>query len=368
MVRGVVRAICGIVLLAALAGCGAQPDLVPYDGPVTEAQQVFVASARRPDAADPSVFGTLRTTRLRFADYRLSVPPERTPGQISAPEDSATPDPARDFLLASRAAIGDAGAFVAALNARLAELPPAERDVMIFVHGYWTSFEEAVLNAAEIATDYHHTGPMVVFSWPSDNYGAAYLHDRESALIARDQLAQTLQLLAASRARSVTVLAHSLGGFVTMEALDRLNDRGDSRSLAKISRVWLPSPDIDLEVFQSQLRRLDPARLGLAVMASDQDLSLGLATLLASGHPRVGEMASAEALRRLGVAVIDVSAFAANAVAGHYVFQRAPGLMSLMASGALDRALANARRGERLVLRPDGADAGDPAAVVYMPY
>jgi hypothetical protein len=55
------------------------------------------------------------------------------------------------------------------------------RDVLLYVHGFNTTFETAVLDAARISDGIRFRGDTMVFSWPSKAKLLDYAYDRESA-------------------------------------------------------------------------------------------------------------------------------------------------------------------------------------------
>ena len=63
-------------------------------------------------------------------------------------------------------------------------LEPA--DALVFVHGFNTSFDDAVLRHAQIVWDLQYTGLPVLFSWPSRESVLDYVYDQQSAIGARE--------------------------------------------------------------------------------------------------------------------------------------------------------------------------------------
>ena len=86
-----------------------------------------------------------------------------------------------------------------------------------------TDFEEAVYRLAQIADDLHAPAVPLLFTWPSRGKLLAYGYDRESATYSRDALEALLQKLARDpEVREVSVLAHSMGNWATLEALRQM--------------------------------------------------------------------------------------------------------------------------------------------------
>ncbi|OIO00159.1 MAG: hypothetical protein AUJ49_10090 [Desulfovibrionaceae bacterium CG1_02_65_16] len=124
------------------------------------------------------------------------------------------------------------------------------------------------------------------------------------------------------RHRDITLMAHSMGCWLTMEALRELRLTGQGRVLDRLGAVILAAPDIDLDVFRAQAQvvgRLEPP---ITVLASPDDRALEISTRLGGGRDRVGgldvrdpriqELASA-----YGVQLIDISNMAATDSLNH---------------------------------------------------
>ena len=89
------------------------------------------------------------------------------------------------------------------------------------------------------------------FVWPSAVRPRAYVHDRDSAIQARVALADLIVNLRAAWAGEMTIVAHSLGAFIALEALVRLCQAGGRAPL--IDGLILVQPDIAPDVFVTQI-------------------------------------------------------------------------------------------------------------------
>ena len=360
------RAVLPMLALALLAGCAPTPMLVRFEGPVAEVQPVFVATSRNEEGGVPPGYGGERAREIHYAEYDVSIPANHKPGDLVLP--GANPDPVTDFLTVGSERYADEAGFIAAVNKVLAPLPAEERHITLYIHGYNTGFAFSVLRAAQVAVDYRLKGPVVVFSWPSAERPTHYVYDRDSMLYSRHQFALTLKALAKTRATGINVMAHSMGGFLVMEGLSRLALGGDRATLAKVSAVILAEPDIDLDVFRTQIAGLDLRRLGLVVLVSERDRILQLSSFVAGGLPRLGEPENLETLRQLGVIVVDLSSFSDGTWGEHNAFQRSPELLEMIGSGQLEETLRTGREGENLVVGALNAVGSMALAVAYFPY
>ena len=126
----------------------------------------------------------------------------------------------------------------------------------------------------QIVHDSGYPGTPVLFSWASGAKTTDYVYDKESASAARDQLEVTLRMLAQSGARRIDIVAHSMGTWVTMETLRQLAITGDRDLGGKLGDVVLASPDIDVDVFKSQMRRYGKPDKPFILLLSDDDRAL----------------------------------------------------------------------------------------------
>jgi len=358
------------LMVVTLAGaCASNPARMPILDPGEAkgaTETVFIATSREP-VDDPELrFGPGRSPELSFAEAGVWVPHNREPGSVNLP--SARPEPAREFALTGFSDLPDSTALAARMDDILVGLPMEERRIFLFVHGFNTPFSDGLYLNAQILNDFGIAGIGVHYAWPSAGQFAAYLYDRDSAQFARDGLADTLVMLAGTEATGITILAHSMGALVTMEALREVSLRGRADVLEKIDPLMLASPDIDFDVFRMQLATLDPVPAHIAVFASHRDRALFLSGQLrgGNGQPRIGSGAFRQELNELGIAVIDLSPLAdGRGFANHTTFASSPTLMRLSSSGVLNDALM----GEPTQVRSSGVGLlTDLAAqIIYLP-
>ena len=287
-------AIAGVALLAvALAGCAGRPSgnlvVVSTSAPGASQVDMMVATTRADHPVAPGVmFNGERAHGLAFADIVVSIPPDATRkiGDVQWPS-SVPGDPARDFvtLHADRLDLDQAKA---AFAQRLRAGPT--RHVLLFVHGYNTRFEEAVYRFAQITHDSGARVMPVLFTWPSRGKLFDYVYDRESATYSRDGLEAVLQALAKDpNVESISILAHSMGNFVAVEALRQMAIRNRSLS-PKIKDIMLAAPDLDFDVFRREIPEIEASDKNppVTLFVSQDDYALLASRRLAGDEPRLG--------------------------------------------------------------------------------
>ena len=287
-------AIAGAALLAiAVVGCAGRPTgnlvVVSASAPGASAVDMMVATTRADDPVAPGVmFNGERARGLAFADIVVSIPPDETRkiGEVQWP--STIPgDPAHDFVTL-RADRLDLDQAKAAFDQRLRTGPT--RHVLLFVHGYNTRFEEAVYRFAQITHDFGARVVPVLFTWPSRGKLFDYVYDRESATYSRDGLEAVLQALAKDpNVESISILAHSMGNFVAVEALRQMAIR-DRKLSPKIKDIMLAAPDLDFDVFRREIAEIEASDKDppVTLFVSQDDYALLASRRLAGDEPRLG--------------------------------------------------------------------------------
>ena len=329
-----------LALLAPLAACATRPETgflspVAEVAPGASVHTVLVATTRERDARPGTMFNGERSGSLDYAELTVSVPPTHAPNNV---ELASTPpgNPATDFVVRQADYLESDKQFLRALNAQLATRPRGDRKVFVFVHGINTMFAEGLYRLVQVVQDSKSNSIPVLFTWASRGKVVEYLYDQNSATEARDELEHTLRLIAASDADKINILAHSMGNWVTVEALRQIKISGHPLPSDKIGSIVLASPDIDLDVFKSQLRSFGTAHKPFTVVLSENDRALGLSRFIAGGENRVGD-ADVDELAALGATVIDLTNLKATDFTNHGKFDQlavvAPELNSVLAHG-----------------------------------
>ena len=284
--------------------------------------QEFVVTTRK----DTGV-ATGEAGQAKYLTTTISVPPGHEAGVIERP--SITPESKkRHFVIVGQRKLDDAQ-FNAEIASQVSGRVGVSRDVLVFIHGFNTGYDEARFRLAQIVTDSGFTGVPVLFTWPSRNKFLAYGSDRESATASRDALEKLLRDLGQTPGVGrVHVLAHSMGTFLAMEALRQNAIAGQANLNGKLGDVMLAAPDIDLDVFRSQLTRIGGAAR-ISVFAAADDRALSLSSTLAGDRQRVGALnlddpKQREEIARLGVRVYDLTASQGADIFRHGTFAEAP--------------------------------------------
>ena len=274
-----------------LAGCAdhAHGVLLPVAAdimPGTSHVDMLVATTRAADASPEIMFSGRRGTDTTFANIDVSIPPEaaRMIGEVQWPQ-RLPGNPLTEFVTRKSAVI-DRSAVMALLHTQVKT--SSGRQVLVFVHGFNNKFEDAVYRFAQIVHDSGTDAVPVLFTWPSQGTVLAYGYDRESTNFSRTQLETLLRTLATdNQVGEVSILAHSMGNWLALEALRQMAIR-DGKINPKIRNVLLAAPDVDVDVARTQIADMGPMRPQFSLFVSRDDKALGLSKDLWGGKTRLG--------------------------------------------------------------------------------
>ncbi|MCD9147064.1 alpha/beta hydrolase [Pseudophaeobacter flagellatus] len=289
---------------------------------------IFVAT-NRTELPDGS-FGPERSDKNSLLELTVSIPPNHTPGQLEF--GYGDPDPQNKFTLAARHQFENRAAFDRRLNEQLNRYSPNERDVLVFVHGFNSTQTETAFRAAQLTHDLNTPGATVIYSWPSLGSPLGYAYDGDSVMFARDGLEDLLRHLRKAGAGRIVLAAHSMGTVLTMEVLRQIEIKTPNWSDENLAGVVLMSPDLDLDVFHSQMRRMERVPQPFLVFVSRKDTILSLSQRLRGTYSRerLGNLSSTDQVADLPIEVIDTTAFDKNADSSHFVTATSPALLSLL--------------------------------------
>ncbi|MEO6913463.1 MAG: alpha/beta hydrolase [Candidatus Baltobacteraceae bacterium] len=198
------------------------------------------------------------------------------------------------------------------------------RQILVYIHGYYTTFKTAAATALTIQQSLRFPGPIIVYSWPSKvTSRLAYINDETNAGWSMVHFRNFLATLRSKYPNAViSFAAHSLGARFAAEGIAYMRHTGCANCLGW---VVLFAPDVDSDTLRSELaaaklctgppraKPKDSAQVVLYV--SNKDLALRQSQQV-HGHQRAGQ-AGTEMLLCNGVDTIDVSYLKSADKAGH---------------------------------------------------
>lgn len=326
------------VAAVTLGACAQAPDTIfaSSSGPEAFAvtpgastHRIMIATSRAP-ASDPALmFSGERSPGVNFAVADVSVPPNHEVGQIERPK-RLPGDPSKEFVVKQSQRLSGGDAFRDQVQAMLDQRPEGKKNILVFVHGYNTGFGDAVLRLTQFVHDTGFKGVPVLFSWASRGKLRDYVYDLNSALTARDAFTKTGDLLSATNAEGFDVISHSMGNMLVVEAMRQLALSGVDFEKTRLRNVVLASPDIDMDLFETQMRLMpkNNRKSHVFVMLSRDDKALLASRRLAGGVERLGATDS-ERLAELGITVVDLTEVEAGRGLNHSKFADSPAVVQL---------------------------------------
>lgn len=336
-VRHTTKSAVLIVLALAIAGCagriqGVMTPVGVINAPQATEVNLLVATTREPSDNPAILFTGERGTGLKIDAVTVSIPPDknRKIGEVQWPK-RLPPDPNKEFTTVAVKPLlteQDKRGWISA-NAK------NKHRVMIFVHGFNNTYEDSVYRFAQIVHDSKTDVVPVLFTWPSRANIFDYNYDKESANYSRDALEDLLQRVSSDPGVSdVTVMAHSMGSWLAVEALRQMAIR-HGRVNPKINNVILASPDLDVDVFHSQFVALGSKPPHFTLFVSRDDRALSISRRISGNVDRLGQINPADepyrsALEATGITVIDLTKLKTGDQLNHGKFAESPEVVRLI--------------------------------------
>jgi esterase/lipase superfamily enzyme len=290
-------------------------------------EAIFVGTSRKDDNGS---FTRDRAEKASFLRYDISIPTERELGEVNWPPRTRKPDLDKDFLTLNETRFATGNDFRAALREAMAKR--GQKNAVLYVHGFNNTMAEGVYRVAQLHHDLQVPGVAIHYAWPSRGSALGYVYDRDSALFSRSGFEVLLNEVVESGADEVIIVAHSMGGALTMETLRQMALRGNGKVLSRIKGVVLISPDIDVDVFRSQALEISVLPQPFIIFGSAKDKVLGLSARISGSADRLGNLDDLSKISDLKVTYYDTAAF--DVGAGHLNPGTSPALLSLF-SGIL---------------------------------
>ncbi len=217
-----------------------------------------------------------------------------------------------------------------------------QRDVILYVHGFNNSFENAVLDLNDVWHFSGRHGVPIAYTWPSGSGNLlGYFTDRESGEFTVYHLKETIRMISAMpEVENIHLLAHSRGTDISTTALRELviETRASGKNpqdVLKIRNLMLAAPDLDYGVVTQRLiaEKFGPAFGQITIYMNKDDNALGFAQSLMRGI-RFGKLTAESQSEResqifnniKNVSFVNVKGV--KGFVGHGYFSNHPGALS----------------------------------------
>ncbi len=324
-------------LVVALTGCGGhvkgvmQPLNLAAEPNGNAVVDMLVATSRLPSDDPATLFSGERSAHPSITDVAVSIPSDkvRASGTVQWPK-KLPPNPQTDFAVVRvkpMETIQDGREWVSKHS--------NGGHAMVFIHGFNNTYEDSVFRFAQIVHDSGAEVTPVLFTWPSRAKVFDYNYDKESTNYSRTSLENTLKALVEDKnIKDITILAHSMGTWLAMEAIRQMAIR-DGGLPKKIENVILASPDIDVDVFARQWTELGARKPNFTIFVSQDDRALALSRYISGDVQRLGQINPAEEpfktkLEQAGITVVDLTKVKSTDRLNHGKFAESPEIVQLI--------------------------------------
>jgi esterase/lipase superfamily enzyme len=177
--------------------------------------------------------------------------------------------------------------------------------VLVFLHGYNVTFEEAARRAAQFSSDIKFEGAVVLFSWPSLGTTVGYAADEARAEASAVRLVEVLRILEGGPWEQVHIVAHSMGNRVVVLGL-----ADNPPPALPFGQIALVAADVSVEIFAQKFPKMSGIGKLKTSYASKADRALLVSSRLHHdtriGFPR-GELIETPGMETIDASTVDTS-------------------------------------------------------------
>lgn len=261
---------------------------------------IYYATNRKvvdPGATDTGRFGNQLGASVSYGSASVRIPPTHRYGdEIEAPYFSFFDDPEKHFRVTSLNELSENDFYTVMRNTLIQADDGAaltRNDILLYVHGFNTSMKFALLRPAQISYDIGFEGKTCAFVWPSTGLPIfSYTSDQNKARESIPMLKDVLTRLIAERSDGrVHIVAHSMGNYLTLQALVGLaNDFSavDASERPQLGHVVLAAPDVWERDFLVWTPRAIQIAKSVTLYHCSDDKPLQISVIKNPNEPRAG--------------------------------------------------------------------------------
>jgi len=164
-----------------------------------------------------------------------------------------------------------------------------DQPVLVFIHGYNTSFRAALERAGQVKKDLGWKGAMIAYSWPSLGSLPNYFDDLANA---RDSVPTVAAFLAELKrnlpGQKINILAHSMGNFLFLKTID-YGVRNGLFKAGDFHRVVLAAPDVSAKDFKKFGPEVVKVADAVTYYFSQNDVAVRISSDIRIGFDRAGK-------------------------------------------------------------------------------
>jgi esterase/lipase superfamily enzyme len=241
-----------------------------------------------PDKLDAEVGNSTNLEELTFGSGTILIPSDRVGADQPPLRNWQAPNSVAGnnyYRFDTLQEVRNDGDFSKLLTDAL-EGSPAKR-LLVFVHGFDTTFSDAATRAAQLTVDLSLSDPLIFYSWPSHGglLGVRfYPSDEDKVEQAVPGLVRLLRTLSALHPNELIIIAHSMGCRIVVKALTNLALLHQAPQGLK--RIILMAPDVEPTDFSGNFltHRADLGAVAIYVYGSNIDLAMWASGVFHSGQ------------------------------------------------------------------------------------
>lgn len=239
------RGIIGVVAAESFAVASLTIPQLPTGGSFSSVP-IFFATNRKvlsEEALEHRYIGEF-TKDLSYGRVEVTIPVHHRVGQIERPRWLGRESKEHHVVFGKSENLKSAE-FATQLGEEIQRVE--RKELLIFLHGYKVTFEEAARRAAQVAKDIQFGGIVILFSWPSAGAVICYSADEDCAAKSAQPLTNFLRDLEGGPWTKVHLVAHSMGNRVMISGL-----ASRAGLTLPLHNVVLVAADVDIDLFEQQ--------------------------------------------------------------------------------------------------------------------
>jgi len=284
----------------------------------------YFGTNRKPKYTDKLEFSSERDS-INYGNCYVSIPARHELGNIERPtflgiDFSSLENPYRHIVVWEKEIIDSRDFTEISIGTGM------PNDILLFIHGYNVSFDQAARRTAQLSYDLGFKGIPMFFSWPSNGKIASYLQDSQNIEYSELHLFKFLEkLLLDFPEYTINIIGHSMGTRGLTNALIKVKEKHPTKT-DLIKEIILAAPDIDADVFKTQIApEIISFYNSITLYSSSKDKALKVSKKV-NGSSRAGD--SGKGLIVLdGIQTIDASNVDTG-ILSHSYFGDTPRLIS----------------------------------------
>ena len=283
------------ITIIVLAGCSAPTQtppfstLLPQEKPITTVDVFYGTNRQETGELGPNHVYGKELGDLQYGVCQVTIPADHAPGEIERPhwyKFEFVEDPQRHVVIRRLTRL-TADNFSTLLQQSFRDLN--SDDVLIFIHGFSNTFDEAIRRAGQISYDLGFPGITMAYSWPSQGEFSISNYDKDEEYVKKSipYLKKfLLSIVEKSPGKKINIIAHSMGNRLITNTIAEIEKNSQQ---VIFNQIILAAPDVDTKVFKEEIfPKMRGKANNITLYASSDDKAL-LASRLLHDNPRLGE-------------------------------------------------------------------------------